>query len=238
MFTNAMLNTPDITALIRDTEAHERALFSLGPTDPYAGTRGNTENPSRRSTIFNTQREAIGEEGNFRPPRRGTAVATVLGGDMSERIRREYGRDAKDSRLEVQREKDDIDVELLLRGAEKLCAVYPIQGALERIAALRNRNAKVQIETERYEQLVAEQAAQLRSMNKQATFNVDDDEIDDLASREAVAAAPEPLQVESIPLTDEDLRREEESIAELERKKRTLEERVNGMEKDLGGLLR
>lgn len=39
-------------------------------------------------------------------------------------------------------------------------------------------------------------------------------------------------------MTEEDLKREEENIKELEFKKRTLEDRVNGMEKDLGGILR
>ena len=42
----------------------------------------------------------------------------------------------------------------------------------------------------------------------------------------------------TIPLTKEDLEREEEEIKELERKKRGLEERVTGMERDLGGLMR
>ena len=41
-----------------------------------------------------------------------------------------------------------------------------------------------------------------------------------------------------IPLTKEDLEKEEEEIRELERKKKGLEERVTGMERDLGGLMR
>ena len=41
-----------------------------------------------------------------------------------------------------------------------------------------------------------------------------------------------------IPLTREDLEREEQEVKELERKKRGLEERVEGMERDLGGLMR
>lgn len=39
-------------------------------------------------------------------------------------------------------------------------------------------------------------------------------------------------------MTKEDLEKEEEVIRELERKKRALEERVTGMERDLGGLNR
>ena len=38
--------------------------------------------------------------------------------------------------------------------------------------------------------------------------------------------------------TLEDLEREEEEIKELENRKRMLEDRVSGMERDLGGLLR
>lgn len=43
---------------------------------------------------------------------------------------------------------------------------------------------------------------------------------------------------EEVAVTDEDLRCEEEEIGELERKKKELEDRVSGMERDLGGLLR
>ena len=39
-------------------------------------------------------------------------------------------------------------------------------------------------------------------------------------------------------ITVEDIKMEEEEILELEKKKRSLEDRVSGMEKDLGGLLR
>lgn len=42
----------------------------------------------------------------------------------------------------------------------------------------------------------------------------------------------------TVPLTEADLQREEEQIKELEIRKRTLEERVDGMQKDLGGILR
>lgn len=42
----------------------------------------------------------------------------------------------------------------------------------------------------------------------------------------------------TIPLTREDLEREEAEIKELERKKAGLENRVTGMERDLGGLMR
>jgi len=52
------------------------------------------------------------------------------------------------------------------------------------------------------------------------------------------AAAPEQVDSGTVKMTIEDLRREEEEVKELERNKRGLEERVTGMEKDLGGLMR
>lgn len=47
----------------------------------------------------------------------------------------------------------------------------------------------------------------------------------------------EPQQHE-IHVTDEDIERELEEIRELERRKQALENRVTGMERDLGGLMR
>ena len=46
------------------------------------------------------------------------------------------------------------------------------------------------------------------------------------------------LKPDGMPITVEDLEKEEQEIQELERKKQALEERVSGMERDLGGLRR
>jgi len=105
-------------------------------------------------------------------------------------------------------------------------------GALERIAAVRGRFSKAMTSIQQYEELVESQAAQLRSMNQPATFGDDDDMEDDTFQDIARRPAGTPS------LTHEDILREEESIRELERRKRTLEDRVSGMEKDLGGILR
>lgn len=40
------------------------------------------------------------------------------------------------------------------------------------------------------------------------------------------------------PMTEEDLRREEEEVRDLERKKQGLEDRVNSMGRDISGVLR
>lgn len=111
-----MLNSNDITALIRDTESHERALFSIAPREEYLSS---TDIHGRRSTLPNM--DAGGRRTTQLPaPRKNTAVASILGGDLAERIRREQ-RDERAREGTVQ--KEHLDVNLLLKGAEKLCGV-------------------------------------------------------------------------------------------------------------------
>ncbi|PNY27464.1 DASH complex subunit Spc34 [Tolypocladium capitatum] len=225
IFTNALLSNHDITSLIRDTEAHERALFSVPPPPPpsaalrNAAESGAAPAPNRRQTVFNV---ASGEvttgpptrAGSAQHPRRHTAVAAVLGGEMHEQLRRGERR-------------GDVDVEVLLRGAEKLCSVYELPGARERISALRGRFRNGKNTMAYYEAKVAGQAEQLASMNKGW---MDDDDDDDDDQRE------EP-ENESEQWTEDDLRREEEEAREMEAKKKELQARLRAMEKDLGGLM-
>ena len=51
----------------------------------------------------------------MRRPRHGTAAATLLGGALGEQLRKEN--------LAEQKERAEVDVELLLRGAERLCGI-------------------------------------------------------------------------------------------------------------------
>ncbi|KAI1131392.1 DASH complex subunit Spc34 [Nemania abortiva] len=222
IFTNALLSNHDITSLIRDTEAHERALFSV-PPPPLPATAQPQDNPkqsSRRQTVFNVASgEVTTSAGTTRggaAPRRNTAVAAVLGGALHEQIRRSERRGGK----------DDVDVEILLRGAEKLCGVYPLPGAAERIAAQRTKYAHGRSTLAYYEAKVEEQAEALRQMNKDHWMDDDDDE-------EPESAAGENDEI----ITEEELRRTEAEVRELERKKKELQERLRGMDKDLGGLL-
>jgi hypothetical protein len=140
----------------------------------------------------------------------------VLGGDLHEQIRRSERRGGK----------DDVDVETLLRGAEKLCGVYPLPGALERIPAQRAKYAHSRSTLAYYEAKVEEQAEALRQMNKDHWMDEDEDEDPDRDAGD-----------EDEILTDQDLRRTEEEVRELERKKKELQQRLRAMEKDLGGLL-
>lgn len=75
------------------------------------------------------------------------------------------------------------------------------------------------------EDRVAANTAELESMRQ--SYEDDDDDF-----KPVPASQPEALEV-----TDEDLERELAEIRELERKKRSLEERVTAMERDLGGLM-
>ena len=105
----------------------------------------------------------------------------------------------------------------------------PIPGANDSIAQLRRRHQQLAANIAHYEARVAEQTRELQAMNRPTSRTGYSD--DGAAEGGAVVEA-------SIPLTKEDLEREEEEIRELERKKRGLEDRVTGMERDLGGLMR
>ncbi|KAL8703880.1 MAG: hypothetical protein Q9201_002931 [Fulgogasparrea decipioides] len=173
-FTNALLRSQDITALIRDTEAHERALFKFAPLDPTSAPAFSSI--PQRSTIFGSRSED----------------------------------------------------EHFLKGTN------PIPSAKERISALRSRFDQLTSSITRYEARTSIQTSRLAKMNRRGPPNEDDDVF---SSGRAGDEACEDKSNE-IPINAGDLEREEQEIRELERKKRTLEDRVSGMERDLGGLLR
>ncbi|KAI9147704.1 hypothetical protein HJFPF1_12734 [Paramyrothecium foliicola] len=227
IFTNALLSNHDITSLIRDTEAHERALFSVPPPPPPAASstkpsETEAKPKARRQTVFNVASGEVttgppSRAGGAAHPRRHTAVAAVLGGEMHDHLRRG----------ETDR-KGDVDVEVLLRGAEKLCGVYELPGARERIANLRSKHRHGKNTMAYYEAKVAEQSDQLASMNKDW---MDEDEDEDEGQGDEGEGDGTDIW------TEEDLRREEEEARELERKKRELQARLRAMEKDIGGLM-
>lgn len=244
VFTNALLYNDDITSLIRDTEAHERALFSVpaplptakaatttpsgsastlegGATGADAAAAASSSSSRRRQTVFNV---AAGEVTTGPPsarpsaaPRRQTAVAAVLGGDLHAQIAQRGGG-------------GDVDINMLLKGAEKLCSVYALPGALERIPALRQKHTQQSNTLTYYETKVAEQAQRLEDMNRDWRDGDDEDNDDSTAAATAAPVVPD------VP-TEDDLRHEEQEIRELERRKKELQERLRAMDKDLGGLL-
>lgn len=88
---------------------------------------------------------------------------------------------------------------------------------------MRQRYSRLESSIDYYESRIAEQTSQLSKMNR---------------TREYVE--PEAEEVESVApvMTEDDLRREEEEVRQLERKKRGLEDRVNSMGRDISGVLR
>ncbi|PWY67521.1 DASH complex, subunit Spc34 [Aspergillus heteromorphus CBS 117.55] len=216
IFTNALLGPHDITSLIRDTEAHERALFQADPSvKPTTSTSAH-----RRSTRFPSEAEGESMASRIysaRDNKNQSAVARVLGSDMMEEIKRSAGTASRGGRGEV-------NVDVLLRGAEILCNVYPVPGAQEKIASLRYRHQLIAESVNDLEGRVARNTAELEKISHSYGDDFDDFDMD--------AAQPE---VPEVP--DADLEREMEEIRELERRKRALESRVTGMERDLGGLI-
>lgn len=88
-----MLHSTDITTLIRDTESHERVLFTM----PTSGGPNS---------------------GPIRAPQRNTAVGAMLGRDMVEQLRRGGAGGVGGGIGGVAT--GDVNVEVLLQGAEKL----------------------------------------------------------------------------------------------------------------------
>lgn len=125
--------------------------------------------------------------------------------------------------------RDGVNIEVLLRGAEKLCDVYTIAGATEKIHALRRRHGEVAASISSLEDKVARQQSLLDRRNKGLDSEEEAGE-DDVAGGFMANETP-------VAFTEEDFQIEEDEIRELEAKKKALEDRVSGMERDLGGLL-
>ncbi len=98
----------------------------------------------------------------------------------------------------------------------------PVAGAQEKIATLRYRHELISGSIAQLEDRVARNTAELEQMSQSYGEEYDDYDNPTTATLE---------------VTDADIEREMEEIRELERRKRALEARVSGMERDLGGLI-
>jgi hypothetical protein len=98
----------------------------------------------------------------------------------------------------------------------------PIPGALEQIASLRQRHSRLQSSIAYYEARSSDQAEQLHKLRPK---HYDDE--DDIELNIETEKPPEEI------FTQADVQREEDEIKELERKKRSLEERVTRIDQDL-----
>lgn len=153
-------------------------------------------------------------------PRRNTAVAAVLGHELDGAIKR----------TDRKGDKAEIDVEVLLRGAEKLLDVFNVDGARERITQLRLRHSRASNSLRNQRGKVESQERELEGLNRGWVGEDDDDQ----SARDEHGERDTGIDL----VTQQDLDLELEEIRELEQRKRELEDRVHGMEKDLGGLLR
>ena len=101
----------------------------------------------------------------------------------------------------------DVDIEVLLGGAEKLCTVYPLPGALERIPAQRQKNHQLNNTLAYYEAKISEQQEALERLNVERWVDDEDDE-------------EKPIEEIRNTMTEDDLRREEEEVRELDRERK------------------
>lgn len=217
IFTNALLGNHEITALIRDTEPHERSLFSLDPNlgrskpgegETVNGLSTNDKNTYGRKSIY----------ANAAPVKQ-SAVARVLGNDMLYEIRQ--------SSNSASRGKGGVNIEVLLRGAEKLCEVYSVAGATQKIASIRNRHQQFSSSVAEYQEKVLKQQSRLNRAQSGSGYGFEDEEVNHVEPEEPVKS-----------FNEADLEAEQREIQELEVRKKELEDRLASMESDLGGLLR
>lgn len=96
-------------SLIRDTDVHERALFTVPSSTHVRPSEANAKPLLRDKTRVSVA------------PRRNTAVYSVLGGDMIEQLRRGGAGGVEGGIGGIAT--NEVDVELLLLGAEKLVDV-------------------------------------------------------------------------------------------------------------------
>ncbi|KAL8648875.1 MAG: hypothetical protein Q9226_005812 [Calogaya cf. arnoldii] len=221
-YTNAILRPHDITALIRDTEPHERVLFRSSPAVNDGGPRRNAVHGSKRQSQYLSNNIDL-----HRPPRPRSVVTTLLGAELGEQIR--------SGGAQIGKERGKVGIDVLLKGAEKLCAFYPMPGAREKISLLRSRFDQLTATVTRYEARVTTQAALLAKRNRRGDTN---DDREENALGEPADLELNDARANEMSFTAEDLEREEQEIRELEKKKRALEDRVSNMARDLGGLLR
>lgn len=216
IFTNALLSAPDITNLIRDTEVHERALFSVPTPVSSFNNPGLVKPTSRRQTVFNVSHgEVTTTQSKMRAPRRQAAVAAVLGPELHQEVKKMEGNGNY-----------EINLDVLLRGIEKLNAVYSVPGVVGRVQDFRSRHAQTLWALPHYEELVEKQTRQLERLNHGDLGNDDESSKFELPAEFGESGI------------DEEIRKEEIEIEELEQKKLELESRIQSIEKDIGGLMR
>lgn len=216
IFTNAILGDHEITTLIRDTEPHEQALFSVNLNASAKSSRPSTTRALGEDNPFHARKSLFPASQSSKQ----SIITRLLGHEMLQEIRQ--------STSNTSRAQNGVSVEILLRGAEKLSAAYDVAGVSEKIKPLRKRHQDAASGVAALERKVAKQQSSLDRRNQGQ--DVDDTEY------EPDVQVGNAMVVEVATFTPEDVLAEEEEIKDLEARKKALEDRVSGMERDLGGL--
>ncbi len=101
---------------------------------------------------------------------------------------------------------------------------------MDKIQSLRHRHFRLVQSIEHFEGRVEEQASMLKRLNKPRGFGADENEEED--------SPPLAQTTQDHFMSQEDVKKEEEEIRGLERKRQVLEERVSALGKDITGVLR
>lgn len=146
-----MLHNHEITSLIRDTEPHERGLFSVDPAFGQSNNYSNESGTRRKTTHSTTQGHS-------------STVARVLGSDMLKKIQSSTREGTRGRR---------VDVEVLLQGAEKLCSVYDVPGTADRVNAIRTRYHPLTTSITQLEDKLVQQQSSLPRPNLDGKGSID-----------------------------------------------------------------
>ena len=125
-------------------------------------------------------------------------------------------------------------IKLKLDTAGLTASPSPIVGSADQIASFRSRYAQLTSSIAHHEARVAKQETRLDRKNRPKHLDDDEEDREDEVSSSLLSGEDE----HPCDITEDDLEREQAEIQELDKKKRALEERVAGMERDLGGLQR
>ncbi|KAK6352680.1 hypothetical protein TWF730_009493 [Orbilia blumenaviensis] len=127
------------------------------------------------------------------------------------------------STVRIAQLKGDIDVELLLRGAEDLARIYPVPGLDDRIERLRARYQDLISSVSLHEELVAAQRTQL--------------DLQRGASKDDFIRQPKETKPTQHTLMKSDIQAEEMAIRQLEARKFEMESEIRELDRKLTGSL-
>ncbi|KAF3940751.1 hypothetical protein ABW19_dt0206264 [Dactylella cylindrospora] len=151
------------------------------------------------------------------PGNKSALLSSLLDGNVMQQMRTAV----RSSQL-----KGEVDVRVLLQGAENLAKLYPTPGLDERIESLRARYQDLQSSVSLYEEFVAAQRTQLDLQRGVADVNDDYD---------PPSEVHEPPPQEAV--TDAEIEAEEAAIRDLESKRLDMEMDIRELDRKLGSVM-